>query len=38
MKFLRNGLKTKNNIPWDKFELWKELIIGNLKQILKNYD
>lgn len=34
----KNWAKTKNDIPWDKFELWKELIIGNLKQILKNYD
>lgn len=27
--------KTQNDVPWDMFELWKELIIGNLKQLLK---
>ena len=27
--------KTQNDVPWDTFELWKELIIGNLKQLLK---
>lgn len=30
--------ETKNDIPWDTFELWKELIIQNIKQILKDYD
>lgn len=30
--------KTQNDVPWDTFELWKELIIGNLNQILKDYD
>lgn len=34
----KNWAKTKNDIYWDTFELWKELIIGNLKQILKIYD
>lgn len=34
----KNWAKTKNDVPWDTFELWKELIIGNLNQILKDYD
>lgn len=34
----KSWAKTQNDVPWDTFELWKELIIGNIKQILKNYD
>ena len=37
-KVFKKWAETKNDIPWDTFELWKELVIQNIKQILKDYD